>query len=184
VDSASSSVRRRSIVLHSSWRGQITALLGPVSLMLLGGYGIALSGVGVINGILAGIGIVLMIVVLIDFPLRTTFSSAGVDRRCLFRNEHIEWSRVRAIVRPAGKRTFGYTRSSRTGLVAEVGKRPYLLVDRLESQPEHEALERAVSDWAPGLIFRASKPADGTAPTWLYKFRKGSGAESPLVDEL
>ncbi len=78
----------------------------------------------------------------------------------------------------------GGKRSSRTknGLVAEIGKRPFMLADRIESGPEYDALAASLKVWAPNVILRATRPRDGLPPTWLYKRRKGDG--EGLADRL
>lgn len=169
--------------MHTSWRGRITAFVGPAIVLGWGTYGVVLAGLQWFNGILVCIGLVLGAVVTFDYPLTTTIGAGGVTRRCLLRSEHLGWDEVRTIARPgARQRFFGSSRSpsdglketssGRSGLVAEVGKRPYLLVDRIESPAEHEALVRGLRSWAPNLVMRASRPADGTPPTWLHKRRR------------
>jgi hypothetical protein len=169
--------------LHSSWVGRIGALIGPTFLVLWGGYGIAVAGVQVFNGIVFTLGATLLLIVIFDFPLWCEFDDTGVTRHCLARRQHRAWADIRAIVRPASRGPVGRQRISKSGLVAEIGKRPMMLVDRIESAHEHDALERAVAVWAPGVAFRASQPAHSVAPTWLYKRRRG-GQENRLVDEF
>lgn len=181
--SVPSSDELRPIVLHSSWRGRLTALFAPGTLLVLGTYGIAFGGLQVLNGIIFGLGAVLMLVVLFDFPIWCEFGESGVVRHCAFRKQQLEWQQIRAIVRPANQGPVGRRRASRTGLVAEIGKKPFLLVDRIESRAEHEALERAVRRWKPGFAFRPSKPSMEVSPTWLYKRRRGR-AGNALVDEV
>lgn len=173
------------VVLHTSWRGRFAALLAPAILLTLGGYGAAVGGLRLVNGLLLAAGAVLFIIVALDYPLTARLGPDGIERHCLLRTERLGWGKVRAIARPgARQRIAGFSRShlddgeqrtaGRSGLVAEVGKRPYLLVDKVESRAEHEALARGLRAWAPGLAFRASVPAEGVAPTWLYKRRQNS----------
>ncbi len=175
--------RRTSIVLHTSWRGRFSSLLGPLILLTWGGYGFSVAGLQWFNGVLLLIGIGFGAVVVFDYPLWSTIGPEGVTRRCLFRTERLAWTDVRTIARPGARQRFLGTKRGvetaeskhavgRAGLVAEVGRRPYLLVDRIESQVEHEAIEKGLRKWAPGLILRAGKPVEGTPPTWLYKRRK------------
>lgn len=181
----------KSVVLHTSWRGRFTALLAPLVILTWGGYGLAVAGLQWFNAILLVVGWALAAVVLLDYPLWSTIGPEGVARRCILRTERLDWSDVKAIARPGARQRFPVSRRSvpaegekvatgRAGLVAEVGRRPYLLVDRIESPAEHEAIERCLVAWAPSLILRAAKPVEGTPPTWLYK-RRTSDIEG-LVD--
>lgn len=141
------------------------------------------GGLQLFNGTLVAIGGVLLCVVAFDYPMTSTIGPDGVTRRCLLRTEHLEWDRIRTIARPGARQRF-FGRSSdpldstpkvakgRSGLVAEVGKRPHLLVDQLESPAEFEAVELGLRAWAPNLTMRASRPVEGTPPTWLYKRRR------------
>lgn len=171
-----------SIVLHTSWRGRFTALLAPIVILTWGGYGVSVAGLQWFNAILLAIGVGIAAVVLVDYPLSSKIGPDGVARRCALRTERLSWSEVGAIARPGARQRFmGLGRNDKggqskhssgsAGLVAEVGRRPYLLVDRIESPVEHEAIENGLKNWAPGLILRAGKPVDGTPPTWLYKRR-------------
>lgn len=175
--------RQASIVLHTSWRGRFTALLAPIVMLTWGGYGVSVAGLQWFNGILLLIGVGIAVVVLVDYPISSKVGPDGVARRCVLRTERLSWSEVGAIARPGARQRFmGLGRneeaepskhsSGSAGLVAEVGRRPYLLVDRIESQAEHEAIVNGLKNWAPGLILRAGKPVDGTPPTWLYKRRR------------
>ena len=171
------------VVLHTSWRGRLTAFIGPAVVLAWGTYGAVLGGLQLFNGILLATGGVLATVVAFDYPFTTTIGASGVTRRCLLRSEHLGWDEIRTIARPgARQRFFGRSGRSddaspdvakgRSGLVAEVGKRPHLLVDQLESPAEYEAVERGLRSWAPNVIMRARRPVEGTPPTWLYKRRK------------
>lgn len=175
--------RRASIVLHTSWRGRFSSFLGPLILTVWGGYGFAVAGLQWFNGILLLIGLGFGAVVAFDYPLWSAIGPDGVARRCLFRTQRLTWDDVRTIARPgARQRFFGMSKGEgheeskhavgRAGLVAEIGRRPYLLVDRIESPVEHEAIENGLKKWAPGLMLRAAKPVEGTPPTWLYKRRR------------
>ncbi len=175
----------RPVVLHTSWRGRATAFIGPSVLLAWGVYGVVAGGIQLFNGLLMAVGGVLFVIVAFDYPMHSTIGADGVTRRCLLRTERLGWDRVRTIARPgARQRFFGGTQDrllarpegprGRSGLIAEVGRRPYLLVDRIESPAEHEAIERGLRHWAPGLALRATRPVDGTPPTWLYKTSRAS----------
>lgn len=158
-------------------------MLAPIAILAWGGYGFAVAGLQWFNAILLLIGIVMAVVVLFDYPVSSSIGPEGVARRCVLRTERLPWSEVGAIARPGARQRFmGLGRNDKAeqskhstgsaGLVAEVGRRPYLLVDRIESPVEHEAIANGLKTWAPGLILRAGKPVDGTPPTWLYKRRR------------
>ncbi len=159
--------------------------IAPLFVTGLGLYGIVFGGFQIFNTILLVVGVLLIIASLFDFPLYTTFGPDGIERRCLGRRDHVPWMRVQAVARPArggvtGRVRSGLGISNSTGLVAELGPRPSMLVDRIESPAEFEAIERGMAVWIPGMIIRASKPPDGTAPTWMHKRRIGEG--DGLVD--
>lgn len=174
----------RSIVLHTSWRGRFTAVLAPLAILIWGSYGAAVAGLQWFNGLLLLVGLVFAVVVLFDYPLWSSLGPEGIVRRCVLRTERLAWADVGAVARPGARQRFmGLGRgerdapskhsTGRAGLVAEVGRRPYLLVDRIESPVEHEAIQNGLKTWAPGMVLRAGKPVEGTPPTWLYKRREG-----------
>lgn len=175
----------RPIVLHTSWRGRFTAFAGPAVVLAWGGYGAVAGGLQIFNGLLIAIGVILLAVVAFDYPMHSTIGADGVARRCLLRVERLTWERISSIARPGARQRFvGAMRDpvgdrpqgpkGKSGLIAEVGRRPYMLVDRIESPAEHEAIEKGLRHWAPGLVLRATRPIDGTPPTWLYKARRAS----------
>ncbi len=177
----------QALVLHTTWRGRLLFLTAPLVLLGLGGYGIVFGGFQIFNSILAVIGLLLLAASLLDFPLYSVVGPEGVERRCLLRRERRAWSELRTIARPANRGIASRVRSglgtgNSSGLVAEIGARPSLLTDRIESPAEFDALENAMAQWVPGMVLRASRPTDGTAPTWLYKRRLGDG--EGLIDAL
>jgi len=157
-------------------------MAGPLVLLAWGGYGVFAGGLQWFNGIILVVGLGLAAVAFLDYPLWSTLGPDGIVRRCVLRTETLVWEDISTIARPgARQRRFGsaprqadQTASAvgRAGLVAEVQRRPYLLADRIESPAEHEAIESGLRTWSPGLAWRASKPVEGTPPTWLYKRRR------------
>lgn len=167
--------------------------------------GVGFAGGGFVFPLVFGLfGLVLAAVLVLDYPVTTVFGAEGIERRCLLRTERLEWDRLQSVarVKKSRGRSFdrvaglgglaGRTRSPgpegepqrvSSGLVAEAGKRPHLLTDRIESRPEFEALEAGMKIWAPGLALRASRPADEVPATFSYKRRAG-GVKDPLVDRL
>ena len=201
---------RPSVVLHTSWRGRFVTVAAPVILLALGGYGIA-DQFRWIPFLLFVLGLVLAIVAVADYPIFTIIGAEGIRRRCLLRTEHLSWSDVSTIARPAQNSRWrrehpasgaggrsgrppvssvepahgkGHeTAGPRGGLVAEVKRRPHLLSDRVESRVEYDAIVAGMQDWAPHLPVRASRPDQSAPPTWLHKKRRGSASDG-LVDLL
>ena len=101
----------RAVVLHSSWRGRLTAAIGPVVLLIWGGYGALLGGLQIFNAILLLAGAGLGLVVLFDYPIWASIGPDGVTRRCALRKERLGWDQVRTIARPgARQRLLGFGR--------------------------------------------------------------------------
>lgn len=161
------------VVLHTSWRGRLVSTVPPSVLLLGGLWGLGQGG-SIVAVVLVVLGAGLLVVGLFDFPWRSVIGPDGVERRCPLRTERLEWERVTAIARPrttkAGERLTG-----KAGLVAEVGKRRYLLANRCESRFEFEAIDRALGRWSDGTLLRASAPPDDAAPTWMYQRRMDGG---------
>ena len=175
------------VVLHSSWRSRLLIALGPAFLLAWGGFGALGGGLRVINGVILFLGIVMAVVAAFDFPLRSVFGPDGIERQCLARTDRLAWDEIRSVARPAQQGVGSRLRSAMkisksSGLVAERGKVPHMLVDRVESQAEFDAIQRGISAWQPGMLMRASRPVETIPPTWLHKRRRGSG--DGLVDEL
>lgn len=171
----------RPLVLHSSWRGRLLAALTPALLLSFGAIGALAVGFRVIPVVALVIGFVLLMVVVFDYPLRTVFGPESIDRKCLGRTERLAWSQVGLVGRPAYSARLGRLGRTTTGLVAAVGRRRYLLTDRMESKAEHQALLRLIAAWAEGTPVEASQPPDDWPPTWLYKRRQGS--TDSLIDQ-
>ena len=154
------------MVLHTSWRGRLTATVSPILALVLGFWAYTGRGFDTFSTALLVLGIGLAAAVLWDYPLHTTFGMDGIHRRCALRVQTLGWERLEALVRPK-KSPLGI---ARPGLSAEIRKRPYfLLCDRVESQAEYDAITSGMRVWGPNVPIRASRPMDGVAPTWLYK---------------
>ena len=158
-------------------------LVGPAIVLVLGTYGAVAGGLQVLNGLLVLIGAVLLGVGIVDFPWMVTFDPVGVHRRCLMRTNQLVWEDIRLLGRPA-KRQSSAVRlvagvvasdpvapTSTGGLVIEIGKRPHMLMDRTEAPAEYDAIRSIVEKWGAGVVLRAGRPADGAAPSWMYKRR-------------
>ena len=174
----------RPLVLHGSWRGRVYATIGPALLCSLGGLGLVLGGLHLWPLSLLVVGLALGAIVVFDYPLWVVFTETDIERRCLFRSQRLRWGDVTLVARPAYRSWRGRLgRGPSTGLVAEIGRRRYLLTDRMESRAEYETLLRLIGIWARGTMVEATLPPDDSPPTWLYKKRRGPD-EGGLVDQL
>jgi hypothetical protein len=177
------------VTIYASWRGAITSLLSPAVLLGLGLAGILIGDANVVAIVLAVIGLVLAAIVVLDYPQRVEFHAAGIDRVCLLRRHRMPWQDIRAIQRARGTmvsyirlRNAGDTptapQSPTGGLVARgANSRRWLLCDRIESQPEFDAIRRIVEDNADWVAISAARPAASTPPTTLYR----RGADNPMA---
>ncbi len=196
----STSDAARPVVLHTSWRGRLQQAVAPLILFGIAAAGFVRAGEPrPVPVVLATIGTVILVIQLFDFPVVTVFGPDGVERRCLLRRQMLLWDDVASIARPGsiesatavnsepGRSPAGRQRrrSSRQGLVAEVGerRRRHLLTDHIEGVAEYDAVERGLREWSPMTPMRASRPAEGVAPTFLYKRRRGTPDALP-VDRL
>lgn len=158
------------VTLHSSWRGIVFSVLGAVVLLVLGVAALATAGPGWFPVALTLAGAGSVAVVLVDLPIASTFDTAGVTRRALLRHHRIDWATVTRLRR----QRVGVVRTRRSGpaggLVAERGRRSYLLVDVTESGFEYDRLVAAVGPTAERLGLTADqRPPDDQPPTWLHR---------------
>ncbi len=125
------------------------------------------------------VGAFLALVVMMDFPIRAEFRPEGIVRICPARHQLLEWERVVAIERAPGRTRVVPKRGVETGafrrpagLAALVGKRRYLLTDRVEGALEYDRLVAAVKVFDEHVIVRAKRPPLDTAPTDLYRRKR------------
>lgn len=174
------------LVLHSSWRGILGAfssviLLAALSAVAWGG------GATVISVGLTVVAVVVLAIVVLDYPIATEFGPVGVVRRCLLRRQRLAWTAIDALSRTADRATLepgppassgsrarprGSLGGRPAGLVAVVGRRRYLLVNQSESRDECETLRRLLGDWDVPTRWRAGLPTEAQPPTWLYRRRR------------
>lgn len=162
------------LVLHSSPVRLIGSLVSPALLLAFAAWITATRGVHPVPLIIGAVGLVLLLVALLDVPLRAEFDAEGVTRVCALRRHRLPWSQVNAVVRtarprrarpgpdaPAGPDGPPRTGGPRpTGLVARVGRRRrYLLTDRCESYKEHKVLRSLVAD-SPAILSASQPPLD------------------------
>jgi hypothetical protein len=164
--------------LHSSWRGIVGGLFGGGVLSGFGLWAVTVAGAAVVPMIVLGLGVFVLGVMAADFPLSAEITRDGVTRRTMVRSQHLPWARVRMLSR--GRPSVRVRSRSLTPgpLVAVVGRRRYLLVDRVESRAEYDdlidllrSIDRRVD--AEELL----PPPEGTAPTWVY--RRSGSARAP-----
>jgi hypothetical protein len=162
-----------SITLHSSWRGIVLNSLGALIVLAVGIWGLAGGGLNVISSIVFVAGVILVGVVLFDYPVAATFSADGVVRRMMLRRQNMDWSRIDQLSRTRPKMLSSFRKLAHGGLIAVVGRRRYLLVDHCESRDEYNEVERLVGERADEIgLWEVPRPAKGTNPTWLYRRSK------------
>lgn len=176
------------VTIYASWRGAVTSLISPALLLGLGGVGLVAGSANAVAVVLLVFGALLALVTLLDYPQRAEFHEDGIDRVCLLRRHRLAWDQVRALERARGTllsyvrlRNAGdeptAPRSPSGGLVARGAKgRRWLLCDRIESQPEFDAIKTIVVRRADWVAISAARPAAKTPPTTLYR----RGADNPL----
>ena len=162
-----------SLTMHSSWRGILANVCGAGLVVLSGLVGVALGGWRLLPTGLLVIGLVLLLGVLADYPVATTFTAEGFRRRMTLRSQWIPWERVSQLTRVRPGVTRNLRGLTHGGLAAVVGKRRYLLVDQPESPQEFDALYELVGERAVDLgLAGRIRPDDETPPTWLYRRAK------------
>lgn len=160
--------------MHSSWRGLFSSLLGAGIVLGGGLIGVAVGGWRVFPTILVSVGVIFVLIVLLDYPVATTFSPAGIRRRMVLRAQSWSWDQVSQFTRVRPGLTAGLRGLRHGGLAILVGKRRYLLVDQPESVDEFDILYRlAGEDRVEDMGLRGNiRPGDDIAPTWLYRRSK------------
>ncbi len=161
------------ITLHSSWRGVLSSLVGASVVFLVGALSTSLTGGAVGSLVLLGLGLVLLMIVLFDFPVAAEFDADGVVRRPLLRRHRISWSDVDQLTRARPGIAAAARNLKPGGLVAKIGRRRYLLVDQCESRDEHDLLVQVLAAsseqlWLDDLVL----PPEDVDPTWTYRRRR------------
>lgn len=170
------------ITIHSTWRHLVASSLGAVLVAAGGVYGVAVSGFGLLATALLVVGGGLLVVVLWDVPVASTFDAEGVRRHMLLRRQLLRWEPGDVLTRSRPSLVRGEERLRQGGLVLRRGRRRYLLVDKSESPDEFERLLRAVDvEGMPGAEIRLSAPSppSGAPPTWLYRRRVWRPDDAP-----
>lgn len=160
-----------SITLYSRWRGIAAAFATPLLLGLVAASGFAVGGVHPVPIVISVVAVLLVGVALYDWPVSCSIELDGIVRRCLLRQQILEWDNVVAVQRARG----ALLSRAPGGLTAVVRpRRRYLLLSHVESRAEFDQVRALIEQWAPGLSVSAAEPGDKVPPTWLY--RRGGNA--------
>jgi hypothetical protein len=159
-----------SITLHSSWRGVVGGTLMSFFLAFGGLLGALGSDFNAVPVVLMVIGLVLVGVMLLDFPVSSRFTAVGVQRRMMIRRQNFEWSHKTRLSRSRPSVVKMTQHLEHGGLALVKGRRRYLLVDRPESATEFDVMRKIIDsgtvDVGQDFLLR---PGDKVAPTWLYR---------------
>ena len=168
------------VTLHSSWRGIFASCFGAGLVFLAGVIGILFGGWSVVPTFVFGLGLFLVLVVLLDYPVSSRFTAEGVQRRMMLRHRWFDWEQVSQLTRVRPGIARGLRGLEHGGLAAVIGKRRYLLVDQPESPEEFDVVYRLVGkERADDLgLHNRIRPSDGTHPTWLYRRAKWAPDEA------
>ncbi len=165
-----------SITIHSSWRGIIGSFAGAVLVLVAGIFAVAAAGVRAWPILILVVGTVMMAGVLLDYPIASRFDVRGVERRPVLRRQLLRWDRIDRITRSRPSLRASLRQLNPGGLVAVVGRRKYLLVDRIESPAEYDRLQDVVSAITEHeRLDDVVRPSPDVAPTWLYRRRRWRG---------
>ena len=158
-----------SVTLHASWRGIAASYSGALILLTAGALVVGSVGFRVLPTLVLVAGVAATVIVLIDYPVAVTFDAEGLTRRSLLRRQRMRWPDIDQLSRSRPGVVMGIRRFSHGGLVAVVGRRRYMLVDRCESADEFAALERIVDPVDATILERVPRPHPKVDPTWLYR---------------
>lgn len=161
----------RQLTLHSGWRGILLSYAGATALLVAGVVSVVGAGVKVVPVGLLIVGIVLVIGVVVDYPISTRFTVDGIQRRALARRHLIRWTAITALTRARPSIRVAQRGFAPGGLTAVVGRRNYLLVDRVESGGEYDRLESLLRSWDVDLGL-GMRPSDNVVPTWMYRRKR------------
>jgi hypothetical protein len=158
-----------SVTLHTSWRGIVTSTAGALIVLVAGVIVVAAVGFRVLPTLVLVAGVAATLIVLFDYPIAVTFDADGLTRRTLLRRQRMHWSSIDQLSRSRPGVVAGVRKLAHGGLVAVVGRRRYMLVDRCESLDEFAELERILDPIDEGILERVPRPHLAAGPTWLYR---------------
>lgn len=165
------------LTVYSTRRGIAMAVLSPLFLVALGGYGVGDVGFRFLPAAVLVVGALLLSITLFDYPRRCRFTPGGIVRVCFLRSQLLDWEEVHAVERSQAGFVARRSRFLRrnpgepdsplpsAGLVARVGGRRYLLTNRLESLREWEELRTLMEEHANHAFLGAAQPPLTTPPT-------------------
>jgi hypothetical protein len=162
-------VATESVTLHGSWRGIVTSYAGAAIVLVAGALVVASVGFRVLPTLVLVVGLVFTLIVLFDYPIAVTFDAEGLTRRTLLRRQRMRWSGIDQLSRSRPGVVAGFRKLAHGGLVAVVGRRRYMLVDRCESPDEYAELERILDPVDVCILERVPRPHPSASPTWLYR---------------
>jgi hypothetical protein len=173
------SERTEVVSLHASLRGLAVVFLSPLLLIVIGTASVVSVGQHPVPLVLAGLGVVLLLVAAVDVPHRVEFSPRGIRRVCLLRTASVPWEDVVAIQRgrPTAATTLRNLRPEPNeearvsgGLLARGrGRRRWLLTDSVESQDEYDRLRELLATLSTPVAMRAPRPHRDAPPTDVYR---------------
>ena len=158
------------LTLHSGWLGIVLSYLGAFAVLIAGFVSVMGSGGAAVSLVVLVIGALLFGGVLVDYPIASTFSAHGVQRRPLRRRHLFPWgsfmiSRARPSLRVVQCEVVpGRARRSRRQTAVPAG-RPRRVggqFDRLETLCRAWGIE----------VNLGMRPADTVTPTWLYRRKR------------
>lgn len=163
----------RTVTMHSSWTGIVAVAVGAGLLDLLGLGALLTLGVSLGTVTLMLVALVCTVLVLLDLPVAAEFGADGVTRVSPARRSFLPWGRVTRLSRLRR----GVLRTSRSspvgGLVAMLGSRRVVLVDRMEGKAEFEQLVTVLGPrGADLLVDELAEPPLEQTPTWMYRRSK------------
>lgn len=161
------------VTLHSSWTGVVSVAVGAGLLDLVSLAAFVTIGLSVGTSVFAAVAVACTLLVLLELPVAAVFGPAGVVRVSPVRRAFLPWGRVTKLTRLRR----GVLRTSKSapvgGLVAMLGSRRVVLVDRMEGPEEFEELVQVLGPVGEDLLVDelAVPPLEQT-PTWMYRRKK------------
>lgn len=158
----------------------MSGVLAGVVLIAAGTFSTLSTGGAVGSLLLLGVGVIILVVVVADFPVSSVFDRDGVSRRPILRRHRLTWDRVDRLTRTRPSIAARARNTAPGGLVAKVGRRRYLLVDQCESIGEYDALVELLTGHADRLgLDELVMPPPGVDPTYTYRRRKWQNPSAP-----
>ncbi|WP_394930120.1 hypothetical protein [uncultured Ilumatobacter sp.] len=161
----------QSVTLHSSWKGVLLSAVGATVVFGVGLGGTISSGGAGVPVVILGLGVILLLTVLFDYPIASRFTPEFVERRAVLRRHKIPWEGVDQLTR-SRPGLVGLRNLKPGGLAAKVGRRRYLLVDQCEAIAEFDQLGDVLAARYVELgVDEMIPPHAETEPTWTYRRR-------------